>query len=1113
MKKVITDKIGTVTTKLHDTKNKLLIAEERFHFIKKIVCYTSEDGIHGFFPFYKDENLNNEILDQSFYNDFQKNHLEKLNSKLISHKHNLSIITLEFSDKEVINSIVCRYDENNQKILVVKIKTTKDIYVVGDRMLLNKSLPKITKEDHFILGMKLSFTQDNNMIYLSSLQAYFESDDNYHKYIVSKPSTNYLSYLLKAYEYSENIIFKASKLLFILCFILGIALFFLKSSTNFTGGEITIEETGLLHDLVKIQTDEHGFPHIKASNIEDSYFAIGFIHAKERLWQMEFLRRLARGKLSEIFGEKTLDLDRFVKSIGLNYISEKNAEFFMYNSQNYRTFQKYIDGINYYATYFPLPIEYRITFNQNNFKYWELADSVAIKNLITFTLSHDWENEIWHKFIEENLGKEFADVVISFKEMNHPFSGESVITDDELVELNMHKNRKKSDEAIRMEREKAEKIAKQQRLKEEKELEKRLNEQKHNTNSNSNIKANENNNSNIKANNNNDNNESDIVGNLASDGASNSWVISGKHTKSGKPILSNDPHLQHSIPSNLFVVKVYLPNNTLSGSTQPGLPFLIIGSNKDISWGVTTENGDLIDLCEEKIEDDHYIYDNKKFKIIEIEEAIDVKGGAQEKIVTKWTRSGPLLNKIHRSFHKMNFEIKYDVPLSIRIYNYLFDFTSFDYYFKVNYASNPQVFYDEADKFMSGNFHLIWATKSDIGYLPLGKFTVKSYKNRFCKGYSSQDDVGKFLKRTELPLIKNPKKGFIITANNRFVNFNYTYSLTGNHNHVRAFRIRELIENKIKNLEKFDIKDNINIIQDRKDALAAVILPQILDIYVRNLKKNINNNNQNKNVNIQKYYDLLRKWDFVLDKNSTEATIYSVLEYNIGKNLLTNKLPAEQANGLLNILTYWNFVSGIIQKIHSEEEVEMSQCASITGSKNCEKYIFSVFSNLDSYLEDFKDSKNNVKQWGEILYHEYPHRPGNSFPYVNGLFSRKISTGGNRNTVNLAKGMFNHHAKNPFVSINSANYKMVCDMNEPTTPYLILNTGNSGNLLSKFYDNFITKNENGELIKFENVDLDKIVNADSYTLFLKPLYPIKKQNEEGIRSSDAVRNVKNKGRY
>ncbi len=1105
MKKIVTDKIGTVTTKLHDTKTKLLKSDERYHFIKKIIHYTSEEGIHGFFPFYKDENLNNELLIDSFYYEFQKNYLEKLNSMLISHRHNLDINVIEFSDKEVINSIVCKYDETDRKINAIKIKTTKDIYFIGDRLLLNKSLPKIAKEQNFITGLKASFTQDGSMINVSSLQAYFESDDNYHKYIITKPSFNYLNYFVKAYEYFESVLCKIAKFIFIISFILGVLIFTLKSSLYFSGGDILIREKDVLFDLVKIHTDENGFTHIKAKNIEDSYFAIGFTHAKERLWQMDFMRRLARGKLSEIFGEKTLEIDRFIKSIGMNYISEKNSEFFVYNSENYRVFQKYIDGINYYATYFPLPIEYKITFNSNNFKYWEITDSVAISNFLIFTLSHDWENEIWHKFIEENLGKEFADLINSFKEMNHPFSNESVITDDELVELNMHKNRKKSDETIKLEREKVEKIAKQEMQKQQKKEEKKKLEDLENNNPDTNssqekvLKNNEKNIINVIP----KDKENDIIGNLASDGASNSWVISGKYTLSGNPILSNDPHLTNSIPTNIFVLKLYLPDNTLSGGTVPGNPFFYFGSNKDFSWGITTGNGDIIDICEEKIEDDYYIYDNKRYKIIQTEETIEVKGGTPEKVITKWTRNGPLLNKIHKSFHKMNFDIKFDIPLSIRIYSYLFEFTNFDYYYKVNFASTPQTFIDE--NLFIGNFHIIWATKKDIGYVPLGNHTVKSYKNRFCRGYSSMDDVGKFLKKTELPIIKNPKKGYIITANNRFVNFNFTYSLTGNHNHVRAYRIRELIEKKISSLEKFDIKNNIDIIQDQKDALAAVILPLILDIFERNINRYNNNYN---NENIKKYFKLLKDWDYVLSKNSTEATIYSVLEYNIGRHFLTSKLPYEQANGLMNLLPYWNFVSGIIQKIHSEEEVEIVQCAGLSGSKNCEKYIFTIFNNLDNYLTEFKDSYNTVKKWGDIMNHEYPHRPLDSFPFISSLFSRKISTGGNRNTVNLAKGSFNKYSNLPFNSINSANYKMVIDMGDPTTPYITLNTGNSGNLFSKFYDNLINKNEKGELVKLHNFNFENNENADVNTLVLKPLFPIDDYQFEAKRLADAVKNKK-----
>ena len=572
-----------------------------------------------------------------------------------------------------------------------------------------------------------------------------------------------------------------------------------------------------------------------------------------------------------------------------------------------------------------------------------------------------------------------------------------------------------------------------------------------------------------------------------SDGASNSWVISGKHSASGSSILANDPHLTNSMPSNLLVLKVYLEDNVLSGATYPTLPFIMTGSNKNLSWGITTENGDVIDICEEKIEDDYYFFNGKKIKIVETEEFIDVKGGKQEKVVTRWTRNGPIINKVLKEFNRLNFDLNYDVPLSMRISSYLFDFNSFSFYFKLNYASDPQTIIDDAENFSNTNFHVVWATKNDIGYFPLGKFPVKTYRHRFCRGYTSEDDVVKFLKKTDLPNLKNPKKGFIVTANNRFVNFNFTYSLGGNQNQVRAYRIRELIENKIKSLEKFEIEDNIKIVQDQKDSLAAIILPQILDIYERNKKKS-----KNTIEHVLNYINLLKNWDFVMNKNSTEATIFSVLEFNLGRNILGNKVPSPNANGLMNLLPYWNFIAGIIQKIHSEEEVEMSQCASVGGSKNCEKYIVSVLNNLDNYLEDYKDSKGNVKIWGDVLYNDYPHVPFDNIPVLNKIFSRQKKTGGNRNTVNLARGAYNEK-KAQFISTNSASFKFICDMSDPTSPYLIMNTGNSGNIFSKFYDNLLEKNENGELIKFSNIDLDKMENADHSTIFIKPVFPIEKE--------------------
>jgi len=522
---------------------------------------------------------------------------------------------------------------------------------------------------------------------------------------------------------------------------------------------------------------------------------------------------------------------------------------------------------------------------------------------------------------------------------------------------------------------------------------------------------------------------------------------------------------------------------------------MIIGSNKDISWGVTTENGDLIDICEEKIEDNYYIFDGKKYKIVETEEIIEIKDEKPEIINVRWTRSGPLINKVVKQFIKMDMDLNYDIPLSIKINSYLYDFTSFSYYFKANYASDPKMLMEDSEKFMSSNFHIVWASKTDIGYYPLGKFQVKNYGKRFCKGHSSKDEVTKILKKTELPILRNPKKGFIVTANNRMTNFNFTYNIKGYHNHVRAYRIREMIEEKIKNLEKFDVKDNIKIIQDQKDALASVILPQLLHIFERNRI----NKQKNIDKNINSYLEKLKNWDFVLNKNSTEATIYSVLEYNMGKQLFGKKISDESAKGQLNMISYWNFISGIINKIYQNEEIELNQCAYVGGSKNCEKYFISIFNNLDEYLTEYKDVNGNIKKWGDVLFLDFPHLTFDKIPLLNLFFSRKVPSGGNRNTINFARVDYTS-TKGDFVATNSANYKMICDMANPTEPYVILNTGNSGNVLSNFYDNFIKRNIDGDLIKFKNIDFKDYQKADRNTIVFTPNFPnkeydIKKNNK------------------
>jgi acyl-homoserine lactone acylase PvdQ len=185
---------------------------------------------------------------------------------------------------------------------------------------------------------------------------------------------------------------------------------------------------------------------------------------------------------------------------------------------------------------------------------------------------------IWKK----KLGREMAQKIIQFRDVDFPFWNKTIVSDEELKHLLLYKknNQKKEEETL----------AKDDNNKKGK----------------------------FKDYNKGENIDDSIIGNTFQNaGASNCWNVDGKMTSSGKPLLCNDPHLPNGMPGYFYISKFYLPDNIVSGASLPGTPILITGSNSYISWGITTENSDNTDICEELIQGDSYIKDNTVNVIIE----------------------------------------------------------------------------------------------------------------------------------------------------------------------------------------------------------------------------------------------------------------------------------------------------------------------------------------------------------------------------------------------------------------------------------------------------------------------------------------------------------------
>ena len=186
---------------------------------------------------------------------------------------------------------------------------------------------------------------------------------------------------------------------------------------------------------------------------------------------MDMNRRISRGKVSEILGKKGISIDRTIRSFGLNEMAEINGDFVRKNSNYTDELNAYISGINFYAENFVLPIEYWITWS--NFEKWTVEDTIAILDFYGIMLSHDWNMEVWYKTMEDTMGKEFADMVMTYRDENYPFWNETIVNEEELLKMGMHKYRKRSEEILKEERDIKKHIKKEQQKENTKKEEKK----------------------------------------------------------------------------------------------------------------------------------------------------------------------------------------------------------------------------------------------------------------------------------------------------------------------------------------------------------------------------------------------------------------------------------------------------------------------------------------------------------------------------------------------------------------------------------------------------------------------------------------------------------------
>ena len=483
-------------------------------------------------------------------------------------------------------------------------------------------------------------------------------------------------------------------------------------------------QVGGLSAPVTVTRDGHGVPTIEASNLEDVFFAQGYVTAQDRLWQMDVMRRFGAGELAEILGEDLLKLDREQRILGLRAAAKKSLEMASPRDRSY--YDAYARGVNaFIGTHGNnLPVEFRILHYAP--KPWLAEDSVVVANSMVKDLNyHYFYDALDRERILAKLGPELtADLFVNRSWHDRP----PTVMREDLKEPDTNKGDSDDED----DEDSPDNSVTQGRI------------------------------------------PAKALDALPTEGlpvnGSNDWVISGAHTVTGKPLLSNDMHLGHQMP-NLWY-EAHLRSGTLdvAGVTLPGMPYVIVGHNQRIAWGFTNVGPTVTDVYIENFNaQGAYQTPGGWAQPEHRAEVIHVKGKPDVTVDVRITRHGPIITELVPGETR---------PLALR-------WTLYDGlhipFFDVNAAQNWEEFQRAFSQLDAPGQNVVYAdVDGNIGYHTTGKVPIRAAGDGSLpvSGADNAHEWTSYIPFEKLPSIYNPPSGIIATANGRITPNSYPNSVS-----------------------------------------------------------------------------------------------------------------------------------------------------------------------------------------------------------------------------------------------------------------------------------------------------------------------------------------------
>jgi penicillin amidase len=729
----------------------------------------------------------------------------------------------------------------------------------------------------------------------------------------------------------------------ILCLLLGGFLFslfyFFHSRPREQGGMVF----SVLTADVKVTRDRWGVPHIFADNDKDLFFAVGYIQAQERMWQMELLRRAGFGRLSEIFGSETLDSDRFLRNYGFKEAALK--DYGNLTPELKDLLSSYCQGVNAWISSrrFDWPPEFFLL--RFRPEPWGILDSLVIKEILALSLCPDFASEFVRAKLVEKLGLKQALQVLE--------RDAGVSSLEKIPSLEVSQNF-----------------------------------------------------------------FSFVEG-------SNNWVLAGSRTSSGKPLLANDPHLQITLPSIWFEIDLHSPNFRVVGVSFPGVPLVVIGHNASIAWGVTNSAADVQDVYVERLNEarDSYLDVDGWKPLLQKEEIIRVRGRSEpEKLEVLWTGRGPILSP---------FIIENDVPVSLR-WTIHEGGRIFESLFRLNRARDWEEFCQAAALWDVPSQNIVYADiNGNIGYYLSGLVPVRKKAAALfpVPGWIAGNGWQGFLEEAKKPLILNPEKGYIVTANNKIVPDDYPYYISCDFDvPFRAERIEELLLKE----EKHTVASLKKIQNDIFSKRAEFFLPFIKGFSPADEKA-------------RKAQAMLAGWDGQMAPGK-EAALFAVFMNILEREVLADKLGSVYRN---YSSLFYRKQAGLLRIIPDPASTWFDRGGA--GPVGTREEIFTA--SLDKAYDWLEEKYGPPEKWDWTAIHAvtYPHALGR-VPLLRFFNRGPYPLSGDAFCV---RASFSEDFLGSFATTWGVSYRQIIDLSDFRNSVCVLSSGQSGHLFSRHYDDQI----------------------------------------------------------